>query len=161
MRVLVAGVGNVLRRDDGFGVYVAQLLAEQRPPPEVRVVDVGIGGIRLVHELLDRVDALVVIDAVDLGRPAGTILVVRPDVREPAGRDDLADMHYATPERAFMLARALGVLPDATWIVGCQPEDADGLGDGLTATLAHAVEPAAAEVRRLATELGARWEAPQ
>jgi len=155
----VAGVGNVLRRDDGFGVYVAEHLQKRGAPPEVRIVDVGIGGIHLVHELLDPADALIVIDALDLGRPPGTVMVVRPEVRAPSGRDDLADMHYATPERALMLASALGVLPDRAWIVGCQPEDADGIGQGLTPTVARAVEAAAAEVRRLARTLGVAWHA--
>jgi hydrogenase maturation protease len=115
------------------------------------VLDVGIGGIHLVQELLDGVDALVVVDAVDLGREPGTVLVIRPEVREPRGRDDLADMHYATPERALMLANALGVLPETVWLVGCQPLDADRLGDGLSEPVAAAVEPALAEIRRLVT----------
>jgi len=155
VRVLVAGFGNVLRRDDGFGVHVAERLQTEGTPAEVRVVDIGIGGIHLVHELLEPTDALIVVDALDLGRPPGTVMVVVPEVRAPTGRDDLADMHYATPERALMLASALGVLPEHTWIVGCQPDDADTLGEGLTTTLAGAVGPAVAEVRRLAAELAA------
>jgi hydrogenase maturation protease len=163
VKVLVAGVGNLLRGDDGFGVAVVERLASQGVPDGVRVLDVGIGGIHLVQELLDQVDALVVVDAVDLGRPAGTVLVVRPDVRDVAAlplaqrRDQLADVHYATPERAFMLAKALGVLPAATWVVGCQPVDAERLGEGLSPVVAAAVEAAAGEVRRLVTELGVPW----
>lgn len=160
MRVLVAGMGNLLRRDDGFGVYVAERLQAASAPPEVRVVEVGIGGIHLVHELLAHADALIVIDALDLGREPGTVMVVRPEVRAPQGRDDLADMHYATPERALMLAQALGVLPVDAWIVGCQPEDADGLGEGLTDSVARAVEPAAEEIRRLTRTLGVPWPTP-
>jgi hydrogenase maturation protease len=159
VRVVVAGVGNVLRRDDGFGVHVVDHLQRRAAPEEVQILDIGIGGIHLVHELLEHADALIVVDALDLGRPPGTVLVVRPEVRVPEGRDDLADMHYATPERALMLASALGVLPDCAWIVGCQPEDADGLGQELTPTVARAVEPAAAEVRRLAATLGVSWPA--
>jgi hydrogenase maturation protease len=78
-------------------------------------------------------------------------------VREPAGHDDLADVHYATPERALMLARALALLPDHVWIVGCQPHDAERLGEGLSPEVAGAVEPAAAEVRRLVRGLGIAW----
>jgi hydrogenase maturation protease len=141
-------MGNVLRRDDGFGVVVAQRLQREKLPPHVTVVEVGIGGIHLVHELLDRFDMLVVVDATDLGHAAGTVVVQRPEVREPSGRDDLADMHYATPERALMLARALDVLPKTVWVVGCQPADTD-LGQGLTPRVAAAVGPALAEVRRL------------
>jgi hydrogenase maturation protease len=163
MNVLVAGVGNLLRGDDGFGVVVAERLLAQGAPRQVRVLDIGIGGIHLVQELLDPVDALVVVDAVDLGRPPGTVLVIRPDVRDVTAlplarrRDELADMHYATPERAFMLARGLGVLPAATWVVGCQPADAERLGEGLSPAVAAVVNTAAAEVRQLVTALGIPW----
>lgn len=153
----MAGVGNVLRGDDGFGVEVAQLLLRRPVPAGVKVMDVGIGGIHLVQELHDPVGALVVIDAVELGRPPGTLAVIRPTIREPQGPDDLADVHYANPERAMMLAGALGVMPPIAWLVGCQPLDAERVGEGLSAEVAAAVVPAAAEVRRLAGELGVEW----
>jgi hydrogenase maturation protease len=153
VKVLVAGVGNVLRSDDGFGVAVARRLAAEGTPPDVRVLDVGIGGIHLVQELFDPFDALVVVDAVDLGRAPGTVLTIRPEIASPQGPDDLADMHYATPERALMLAGALGVLPKHVWLVGCQPRDADALGDELSPEVAAAVDAAVAEVRRLLAEL--------
>jgi hydrogenase maturation protease len=165
VRVIVAGVGNVLRGDDGFGVVVAQRLEAEGSPAEVKVLDVGIGGIHLVQELLDRPDALVIVDAVDRGRPPGTVFVIRPEVQDVyelslhERTDFLADMHYATPERALVLARALGVLPESAWIVGCQPADADRLGEGLSSAVAAAVEPALEEVRRLVTELGVDWAA--
>lgn len=157
MRILVAGVGNVLRGDDGFGVAVAARLLEREPPEGVEVLDIGIGGIHLVQELLVGADALVVVDAVDLGRAPGTVVIQRPEIREIAGRDDLADVHYATPERALMFARGLQILPAATWLVGGQVADAESLGEGLSPALANAVEPAAGEVRRLVTELGIHW----
>ena len=153
----MAGVGNVLRGDDGFGVEVAQLLLRRPVPAGVKVMDVGIGGIHLVQELHDPVGALVVIDAVELGRPPGTLAVIRPTIREPQGPDDLADVHYANPERALMLAGALGVMPPVAWLVGCQPLDAERVGEGLSPEVAAAVGPAAAEVRRLAGELGVEW----
>jgi hydrogenase maturation protease len=163
MKILVAGVGNVLRGDDGFGVVVAQRLLEGDVPDCVRVVDVGIGGIHLVHELLDGVDALVTVDAVDVGRPPGAVLVIRPQVRDVNAmslserHDELADTHYATPERAFMLAKGLGVLPASVWIVGCQPADAHRLGEGLSPELERSVDVAIAEVRRLVSDLGVPW----
>ena len=157
MRILVAGVGNVLRGDDGFGVAVADRLVEQDVPEEVQVLDIGIGGIHLVQELFAGADALVVIDAVDLGRTPGTIVVQRPDIREIAGPDDLADVHYATPERALMFARGLDILPAEVWLVGGQVADADRLGEGLSPSLARAVDAAADEVRRVVRELGVDW----
>ena len=43
MQILVAGVGNLLRGDDGFGVEVARALMCRSLPPGVRVVETGIG----------------------------------------------------------------------------------------------------------------------
>jgi hydrogenase maturation protease len=74
--------------------------------------------------------------------------------------DELADMHYATPERAFMLAHGLGVLPPVTWLVGCQPgAESDRPGADLSHEVRAAIGPAAAEVRRLVTEAGVHWAA--
>lgn len=160
----MAGVGNLLRGDDGFGVVVVQRLLERPLPPEVHVVDIGIGGIHLVQDLLESTDALFVLDAVDLGKPPGTVLVVRPEVADLSAlppeqrRDQLADMHWATPERAFLLARAMGVLPAVTWVIGCQPADAARLGEGLSPEVSRAVEPAIQELRSLVRGLGAQWE---
>lgn len=163
VKILVAGVGNCLRADDGFGVVAAQQLLAGHVPAELRVIEVGIGGIHLIQELFDRPDALVVLDAVDLGKRPGTILVMRPEVDDieslplEAKHDQLADMHWASPNRAFMLARALGILPEDTWIVGCQPQNAEILGEGLSECVSGAVKPAIQEVRALVQGMGVAW----
>lgn len=164
MDVIVAGVGNLLRGDDGFGVLVAHHLLEGELPAGVRVLDIGIGGIHLVQELLTPVDVLIVVDTVELDRAPGTVLVIRPAITDLAGlplaqrHDQLADMHVATPERAFMLAHGLGVLPPVTWLVGCQPGmEADRPGEPLSPPVHAAIEPAAEEVRRLVREAGVAW----
>ena len=154
MRILVAGVGNVLRADDGFGVEVARRLEREPLPDGVRVVETGIGGVALVQELQDGWDALVILDAMDRGRPPGTVMLVQPEVIDVDAlswderHDLLADMHLANPERVLMLARALGVLPPRLLVVGCQPVDAEAVGRGLSAPVAAAVEVAVTEVLR-------------
>jgi hydrogenase maturation protease len=155
-RVIVAGMGNVLRRDDGFGVQVARHLATSHTlPAQVRVIEVGIGGIHLVHELMARYDLLIIVDAVDRASAPGTVHVLQADVDDlgtwsPEARGDfLADMHYATPSKALVLARALGVLPPRVFIVGCQPENADELGIGLSAPVARSVHETVHTVQRL------------
>ncbi|MGI9597277.1 MAG: hydrogenase maturation protease [Acidimicrobiales bacterium] len=158
-RVLVVGVGNVLHGDDGFGVAVAQRLSERTLPSTVDVAETGIGGIHLVHELMAGYDALVVVDAVDRGRPPGTVMIIEADVVdvEPMPveqrHDLLADMHLATPERALMVAKAVGVLPERTIMIGCQPVEIETLGIGLTTVVDEAVDTAVAEIERLVGRL--------
>ncbi len=155
MTAIVACFGNILRGDDGFGAAVAAKLQAQPLPDGVRVLEVGIGGIHLVQELMLGADLLLVLDAVDLGRPAGTVVVQRPDVLDVSTltvdqrRDQLADMHLATPARALMVAQGLGVLPATTLVVGVQTTDTDRVGEGLSERTAAAVPFAVAEVHRL------------
>lgn len=153
-RLLIAGMGNVLRGDDGFGVEAAKHLATSHSNgPDVRVIEVGIGGIHLVQELMEGYDMLVVIDAVDRGSSPGTVHLLEADVPDLAEwaenerADFLADMHYTTPSKALVLARALGVLPPVVY--GCQPAETDAVGIGLTSSVAQAVPKAVDVVREI------------
>ncbi|CAN5396762.1 hydrogenase maturation protease [soil metagenome] len=155
----MAGVGNVLRSDDAFGVRVAERLVGRDLGPDVRVIETGIGGIHLVQELMDPVDVLLVLDATDRGRPPGTVMVIEPEVADVTEMplieryDYLCDMHYANPERAFVLARGLGVLPPTFLLIGCQPVDAETPAIGMSVQVTAAVDVAVGEVVRIITEL--------
>lgn len=159
MKVIVAGVGNILRSDDGFGVEVANRLMQRDQPPGVTVVETGIAGIQLVQDLMDGYDAAIVIDTVDRGRTPGTVMVIEPDVIDVELLDHnekydlLADMHMATPERSLMLARALRILPDKVLMIGCQPVDVESPAIGLSTAVEAAIEPAIIEVERCIREL--------
>ncbi len=156
MTAIVACFGNVLRADDGVGPAVARALLADDLPAGVRVLEVGIGGIHLVQELLAAaVDLLLIVDAVDLGRPEGTVVVQRPEVLDvrtlsvERRRDELADMHLATPARTLMVALGLGVLPATTLVVGVQTTDTQEPRHGLSDAARRAVPLVVAEVRRL------------
>ena len=164
MRILVAGVGNKLRADDAFGVEVATRLMAMDLPEGVKVVETGIGGIALVQELQSGYDALVVIDAVDRGRPPGHVMLIAVEVphvddMEWGERYDfLADVHLATPERALIMSKALGVLPDDTLMVGCQPVDAETPGIPMSPEVTAACDVAVREILRHLEELTSRQE---
>jgi hydrogenase maturation protease len=167
-KILIAGMGNILRRDDGFGVEVARRLAVQPiTSDEVRVIEVGIGGIHLVQELMDGYDALVVIDALERGSAPGTLHILEAEVPDLATwpeqqrQDFLADMHYTTPAKALILAKALGVLPPKVYIVGCQPSEVDELGIGLSAPVEQATAKTMRTIEQIVAQLrGVRTEGP-
>lgn len=160
--MLVAGMGNVLRQDDGFGVAVIAALQERSDglPPGTRVIEVGIGGIGLIQELMDGYDALVIVDAVDREGDPGTLYVLEPKVPDVSAlapderRVMAADMHELVPSRMLVLAAALNVLPDHVRLIGCQPAETDELETELTPAVAAAVPAAVEAVIRLARELG-------
>ena len=141
-RILVAGVGNVLRTDDGFGPAVAARLGEL--PEGVDVIETGIGGIALLQEILTGYDGLVVIDSVDRGASPGTVFVIEPEIDEPA---HVPDIHLANPRRVLMMAKAMGALPERVVIIGCQPAEIDELGEQLTEDVERAVDIAVEKVK--------------
>jgi hydrogenase maturation protease len=155
-RVLVAGVGNVLRRDDGFGVAVAQrLLAAGTLPDGVDVLETGTGGLSIVQQLMDGYASLIVVDAVDRGAEPGTVFLLEPQVPDPGtlSADEacatFCNLHLTEPSRVFLLARALGVLPERVLLVGCQPQECEELGEGLTAPVDAAVSVAVRRIQEL------------
>jgi hydrogenase maturation protease len=119
VRVLVAGIGNVFMADDGFGVAVAERLAERKLPPGVDVVDFGIRGMDLVYALGEGYDVAVFVDAVPRGEEPGTLFVIEPDLREG---EVAIDFHGMDPVKVIALARELGEVPERVLVVGCEPK---------------------------------------
>lgn len=159
-RLLIAGVGNVLRQDDGFGIEVAQRLLERGDLPDgVRVVETGIGGIHLVQDLMEtRYDALLLLDAMERGGEPGRLYLLDIDVSDirtlemEEQREFLADMHYTNPMRALMLAKALEVIPPHVYMLGCEAVYHDfalGLSDAVQHALPAAIEQVDAWVAQL------------
>jgi hydrogenase maturation protease len=143
MRVLIAGVGNVLRGDDGFGVEVLRRLERQLGGVgDVQFYESGIAGVGLVQQLLDGYDALIVLDALERGAEPGTVFVLEPNaaaLAAPGGLRETVDLHQADPEGVFRLAAAIGVLPRRVWVVGCQAAACDDLGAGLSDPVGRAI----------------------
>jgi hydrogenase maturation protease len=159
-KVLVACAGNVLRGDDGFGPAVEQQLRLTAAlPPQVDLIETGIGGLAIVHQLMESYDALIVVDAVDQDEQPGTVLVLEPEVPEPADlditdwRERFSNLHLAEPSRVFLLARALGVLPPAVRVVGCQPLACEEFSQELSAPVQKAVKIACEHVLHLVESL--------
>ncbi len=140
--VLVAGIGNIFQTDDAFGVEVANRLSTRALPAGVRVEDFGIRGLHLAYELLNGYDGLVLIDAVPMGEPAGTLAIIEPEV-EPSGRRDapVVDAHTMSPDAVLASLAGLGGSVEKIFIVGCQPANLQE-GMGLTAPVAAAVDAA-------------------
>ena len=143
MRALVACVGNPLRGDDGFGPAVADAFGDL--PDGVRLVETGIGGVALLHELMAGWDGLILVDATDRGAAPGSVFALEPHVAEAV---HVPDVHLADPDRVLSIAKALGSLPARVLLVGCQPEGVE-LGQGLSPPVRRAVPFAITEIRAI------------
>ena len=139
MRTLVAGFGNPLRGDDGFGVEVVRRIEQRSLGDDVDVLDVGTGGIHLAHALRSVYDRVVIVDAMVQGRAPGTLTVMEIEHVEP---ERSVDLHLVLPARALGVAKALGVLPASVVLIGCEPAQLDELTLDLSPPVAAAFDGA-------------------
>ena len=153
-RVLVAGIGNIFFGDDAYGVEVAQRLVDRPMPDGVKVADFGIRGLHLAYELLDGYDTLVLVDALPMGEPPGTVALIEPEL-DAVGRDETAlpiEAHGMSPAVVLGLMTGLGATVERVLIVGCQPAVLDE-GIGLSPVVAAAVESGVAAVLEVVDEI--------
>ncbi|TMR00751.1 hydrogenase maturation protease [Actinomadura soli] len=166
-RVLVAGIGNVFLGDDGFGVEVVRRMDGSALPANVSVADYGIRGVHLAYELLDhRPDVLIMVDAVPVEGPPGTLTVLEVDADSVDGAvagldpaDPLGppavDGHGMQPMAVLRLLRRLGGELPRVLVVGCRPAVIDECME-LSQPVRAAVEGAVRLVTELASDESAR-----
>lgn len=107
-KILVAGVGNIFCGDDAFGVEVAKQFARRTLPEGVRVMDLGIRGLHLAHELLDGYRAAILIDTVQRGEPPGTLYVIEPEADDAAQPTTSRSAHDLDPAAVLDMVRNFG-----------------------------------------------------
>jgi hydrogenase maturation protease len=164
-RILVAGIGNIFKGDDGFGVEVARRLAQRPLPSSVTVADFGIRGIDLTYALLDGYEAAVLLDAAQRGEVPGTISIVEPEPipSETMTEELLLPLHELDPVVVLRLAAAMGGTCERILLVACEPltfgDEIDGV-IGLSAPVGAALDQAVATVEELVRELAAQPAVP-
>ncbi len=88
-RLLIAGLGNLLLRDDGVGIHAVREL-QQAPPPGVLVAEVGTAVLAGLH-LFAWADRVLALDAMAAGGPPGSLYACRD--RDVADNGIQASLH--------------------------------------------------------------------
>ena len=148
--ILILGLGNPLRGDDGVGYEVVQALARQKLPGEVEVMDGGTPGVGLLR-LIEGRRRVILVDAAEMGRPPGSVARFRPEEAALAGSPGECSPHRSGVADALTLARALDLALPELVVFGVQPARV-GWGEGLSpevqAAVAHVVEAVILEATR-------------
>lgn len=117
-RILIAGVGNVLLQDDGFGPHaIAGLQSEYEIGEEVELLDLGTPGLDFVDYLVGR-DLLIIIDALAFGGEPGEVLTFdHQQLRERLPNIRLS-AHQPCLQETLFTAETGGVCPKEVVLVG-------------------------------------------
>jgi hydrogenase maturation protease len=119
-KVTLIGLGNILMRDEGVGVYAVRYLEEHYEiPPGLEVVDGGTSGLDLLPYIENR-DRVLIVDAVDFRKEPGYIGVLgNQEVPALFGLKD--SLHHLGLMDLLAAAQLLGVAPKTICLIGIQP----------------------------------------
>jgi hydrogenase maturation protease len=135
--IVVAGIGNTLMQDDGIGVWTVRAIARDYVlPPSLRLIEGGVLGLQLVHELCSA-QQLLVIDAMNSDGGPGTIYRLDADALL-RGRRTLMSLHEVGLVEVLSVGEFLGKRP-RTRILGVQPMEVRTPGLELTPALQAAL----------------------
>jgi len=121
-KIVIIGVGNLLLKDEGVGVHVAQELQKKDLPSAVEVHDGGVAGIGLI-DFFPGASKVLLIDAADMNLDPGAIVRFTPEeVLSEKGGPGFSAHDVGLPE-VLELAKALGNCPPEVAIFGIQPKE--------------------------------------
>jgi hydrogenase maturation protease len=123
-RILIAGIGNRLMGDDGFGPRVIDLLDLVELPSNVDTRDFATAGLTVATEL-EKYDAVIFIDTINLMENPGELHVI--DISEIGAIEDSmvkprASLHDVGLPGLLRLAQAMGTIPPRVFLIGCEPK---------------------------------------
>lgn len=150
-RKVVLGLGNILNRDEGLGIQAIQLLESRLGnTPDLEVLDGGVLGLNLLM-IVEECSHLLILDAVNAGKPAGTMIELDRDAIPLFSGIHLSE-HQITFQEVLGLAQIREKLPSHLYVIGIQPQDLS-IGLGISPVVAQALPQV---VDRAATKL-ASW----
>jgi len=149
-RAAVIGVGNSMMGDDGIG---PRLIAElEGTVSGFDLIDIGTGGMQLVH-VLARYDAVILIDAADMGLPPGECRAFSPEGIVSLKQTRAYSLHDWDLMRSVQISRSLGEAPGRILVFAVQPASVE-MREGLSPELEREVPRYVAELRRSIAAVG-------
>jgi hydrogenase maturation protease len=139
--ILICGLGNALKRDDGLGPCIIAELEKQVLPDDVNLIDFGTSGFKCALGIGDY-DKVVFVDAIQTGKQPGHIYKINLSKQDLLNSPSLSSfavsLHESDLERILTTAALLDSYPHEVVIIGCEPEDTT-FGIGLSKKLEQAM----------------------
>lgn len=128
--IAIIGLGNILLKDEGVGVHVANTIKQRYTfSPHVEIIDGGTMGLDLLPFFEGR-DKVLIVDAVDFGRDPGHIGIIENDGILSVLNSKLS-VHHINLSDVLFAAKLMDISPSEICLIGIQPQS---LGVGLDMT---------------------------
>ncbi|WP_315068558.1 HyaD/HybD family hydrogenase maturation endopeptidase [uncultured Clostridium sp.] len=116
----IIGIGNILLKDDGVGVYVIRQLENEELPATVELVDGGTSTLDTLSYFL-KYKKVIVVDCLKAGHKPGTIYKINPEEIKGYKQENLS-IHDVQILDVVKMANMLAKFPKVV-ILGVEPEE--------------------------------------
>ena len=155
-RVMIAGIGNMFMKDDGFGSAVVKRMIDKKFPEGVEVRDFGTSGLKLAYDLMKGYDGLIFLDASARGEKPGTLYLIEPNENDfsiDLEEGGPIDPHGADPVTVLRFVKSIGSWPAKVFVIACEPESVDDFEIGLSEPVNSAISQAIEMVEEIINEI--------
>ncbi|MEW6570584.1 MAG: hydrogenase maturation protease [Nitrospirota bacterium] len=120
-KILILGIGNLLFKDEGVGIQIAEKMKNMNLPPDVEVVEGGTVVSALPY-IIEKRDKVIVVDAMKAGGSPGTIYrLSEKEFLET--RTGLRTTQESEFEDALRMTMVMKTNPKELVVIGIEPED--------------------------------------
>ncbi len=127
----ILGIGNTLRGDDGVGIVIAQKMKDRDFSADVKVYEVGSGGLKVLHRL-EELEKVILVDSVRFDGSPGDYRFFSPE--EVKSMKGVSGTHGTDVLEIIELSEEIDESPEEILILGIQPKSLS-LGEDLSPVL--------------------------
>jgi len=119
-KIAIIGIGNIILKDDGFGIHVIKELEKENLPQWVSLVDGGTSTLDMLSYFIDYKN-IIIIDAIKLGAASGTFYKINyKDLKKYKASN--MSVHDIQILDVIKMAKLMGADPNVV-IYGVEPDE--------------------------------------
>ena len=149
MKVLVLGIGNPLRSDDGVGIHVIEALKAENLGKSVDIKE-GLSGLDMLNAIIGY-ERIIMIDAIKTGGESGTIYKLSVEDLHAQQTLDTFSTHDVDIPTMLKLGRDLypGKIPEDIVIIAVEAEDIETFSETCTPKVKKAIHDVVQLIKEL------------
>ena len=126
-RITIIGLGNILLKDEGVGVWIARELEKRNLPQSIKIIDGGTASLDIFLSMKN-IYKLIIIDALKGGGKPGSIYrLYTRDLLDTS--ESCVSLHQMSVLDTMSIVKIIRDIPLETVIIGVEPKEIDwGLG---------------------------------
>ena len=123
-KIVIIGIGNMLRSDDGLGFHIIKELQKYNLPPDVKLVERDVLDFQILN-VMKNARKVIFVDVVQNNGKPGEIYYLDLTQINTENAEDLRilNIHNLGLEKFLLFCKIMRVSPPRILLIGCEPKN--------------------------------------